>query len=107
MLVHPTVPATSVTELIQLAKSRPGKINFGYVVEPWWGILAPAGTPKTIVTRLSTEIAGIVKTRQMKETFAQHGAEPIGDTPAQFAELINAEIKKWAKVAKEAGVQVE
>ncbi|MBI3041520.1 MAG: tripartite tricarboxylate transporter substrate binding protein [Betaproteobacteria bacterium] len=78
-----------------------------YVVEPWWGVLAPAGIPKSIVAKLNRGIVGILQTPQTKAVFAHHGAELIGDTPAQFAERIKAEMEMWAKVVKESGVRVE
>jgi tripartite-type tricarboxylate transporter receptor subunit TctC len=79
----------------------------GYSAEPWWAILAPAKTPRPIVSKLNADIVAALRTPQIRESFAQHGAEPIGDTPEQFADRIQTEISKWAKVVKDAGVRVE
>jgi len=79
----------------------------GYEVEIWYGVLAPAGTPSTIVRRLSAEIAKLLVTDEIKERFAGQGLEPRGGTPQQFGEYIKREIPKWASVAKAAGLQPE
>ncbi len=79
----------------------------GFEVNSWSGILAPAGTPNEIVTRLNTEIARIMREKQTRERLYSFGAEPIENTPAEFAAYINSEIVKWAKVVKGAGIRVE
>jgi tripartite-type tricarboxylate transporter receptor subunit TctC len=79
----------------------------GFEVNSWSGILAPAGTPPEIVTRLNTEIARIMREKQTRERLYSFGAEPIDNTPAEFAAYINSEIAKWAKVVKSAGIRVE
>ena len=78
----------------------------GYEVSPSMGVLAPAGTPEEIVTRLSSEIAKIVHMPDVKARFHSDGKEPIGSSPQQFAAYIKAEIGKWAKVVKSAGIEV-
>jgi tripartite-type tricarboxylate transporter receptor subunit TctC len=78
-----------------------------YEALQWYGLLAPAGTPPPIVTRLQTEIAHALKLPDVKERLAADGAEPVGSTPAEFAALIRSEIEKWAKVAKAANIQAE
>lgn len=194
LTVHPSVPANSVKELIALAKSRPGQLNYGsfgsgtaahlagelfktmaginmlhipykggppgltallggeidilfypvFLVEPflktgrlrvlaateskrssalpalptiaeaglpgyevtqWYGLLAPAGTPREIVTRLNTEIAKIVKMPEVKQRFNQ--LELISSTPEEFDGFIKAEIAKWTKVIKDAGIRID
>jgi tripartite-type tricarboxylate transporter receptor subunit TctC len=79
----------------------------GFEVNSWSGILAPAGTPNDIVTRLNSEIARIMREKQTRERLYSFGAEPIDNTPAEFAAYINSEIAKWAKVVKAAGIRVE
>ncbi len=193
LLVHPSVPAKSVKELIALAKSKPGQINYasvgigsgfhlgmemfkrmvgidmthvpykgsaasltamlsgevsvafdttstatpyikagklralgvsgpkrspempdlptiaeagvpGYEATGGFGILAPAGTPKEIVTKLNAEIMKILHMPDVKERFFDVGAEISDNTPEQFAALVKADIAKWAKVIKEANI---
>ncbi len=79
----------------------------GFEVNSWSGILAPAGTPNEIVIRLNAEIARIMREKQTRERLYSFGAEPIDNTPAEFAAYIHSEIAKWAKVVKAAGIRVE
>jgi tripartite-type tricarboxylate transporter receptor subunit TctC len=80
----------------------------GYEVSSWQGILAPAGTPPAIVDRLYAECAKALKMPDVIERLAtQGGNELIGSTPAQFAALIKAEIAKYGKVIKAAGIRIE
>ena len=193
LLLHPSVPANSVKELIALAKSKPGQINYssvgigtafhlamemfksmagidlvhvpykgaaasltallsgevtvafdalltttphvkagrlkalavtgvkrapelpnlptmaeaglpGYLVMGGFGVFAPAATPKEIVTKLNAEIVKILHMPDVRERFFGLGAEPVGNTPEQFAAIIKSEIAKWAKVIKDANI---
>ena len=79
----------------------------GYEVSGWYGILAPAGVPKPIVARLNAELTGILQDASMREMLARDGAEPRSSTPEEFAQIISADIVKWAKVVKAAGIKVE
>jgi tripartite-type tricarboxylate transporter receptor subunit TctC len=79
----------------------------GYVVNNWYGILAPRGTPKEIVAKLNAEIVKILKMPDVKESLSAQGAEPFTSTPQQFAVYIKEETEKWAKIIKYSGVQVE
>ena len=193
---HPSVPARSVRELIQLAKSRPGQVTYGtggtgtgghltmelfklttgvdvlhvpyrgvgpalidvlggqislMVASPissqphikagrlrgiavtgarrspalpevptmiesglprfesttWFGVLAPAGTPPAVVSRLHAEIAKVLQQPATREQISSLGADPSGSTPEEFAAHIKAEIAKWAKVVKAADIKPE
>ncbi len=79
----------------------------GYEAIQWFGLLAPAGTPGPIVERLQAETAKILETPTMKARLALEGAEPIGNSPAEFSALIKAEMAKWSQVAKAAGINPE
>jgi tripartite-type tricarboxylate transporter receptor subunit TctC len=79
----------------------------GYDSGAWFGLLAPAGTPKDIVNRLAAETQRILKLPDVHERIAALGAEPVGSTPEQFAAHIKSEIAKWAKVIKEANVELQ
>jgi tripartite-type tricarboxylate transporter receptor subunit TctC len=73
----------------------------------WYGLLAPAGTPHSIVTRLQAEVSRALQTPEVQERLAADGAEPVGSTPAEFAALIKTELDKWAKVARAANIRPE
>ena len=79
----------------------------GFEVTSWNGVLAPAGTPKEIETRLNNEIVKALKMPDVHEKLSGLGADPVGNTPEQFGAFIQAEIKKWAKVIKESGARVD
>lgn len=79
----------------------------GVVVTPWWGIVAPAGTPRDIIVRLNTEIIAILQTQEMKDLVAKFGADPVGNTPEQFAVFIDEEILKWTTAIKEIGLRAD
>ena len=194
LVIHPSVPANSVADLIALAKSKPGQINFasagsggpthmagemlktmaridiihvpfkgnaaaltdlvagrvqmmfsnlltsvphvragrlralaitsvkrspqapdlptvaesgvpGYDLTPWYGIFAPAGTPRSVVARLNREVGAILSAPDMKERFRTQGVDLTTSSPEELAALIRAEIPKWRKVVKESGAQ--
>jgi tripartite-type tricarboxylate transporter receptor subunit TctC len=79
----------------------------GYEVHAAFGVLAPAGTPPAVVSRLRDEIVKLIGTAEMKDILAGQGADPIGDTPQQFAGALKKEVEKWAVVVKQSGAQVD
>lgn len=196
IVLHPSLPATSVRELIALAKARPGELNFGsagngspnhlalelfktmagvkmvhipykgsgqvigdllagqvqlaslgfpvatphvksgklraiavtsierspllpgiptvseaglpgFNVTSWYGVFAPAATPKDLVGRLNAEIAGVVASPDVRQRLAVMGAEPAAGEPGQFARYVREEIAKWAKVVKDSGAKLD
>jgi tripartite-type tricarboxylate transporter receptor subunit TctC len=196
VLVHPSVPARNLKELVQVARANPGKLNYGsggvgttthlapellmsmtktkmvhvpykgsglallglisgqvdvlvmavpaaaeqvkagkaralaivsekratplpnvptakesgfenFVVDIWYGVLAPAGTPQSIVARLNSEINKALASPDLKEKLVTAGIQPLGNTPEQFASFIRSETVRYAKVIREAGIKPE
>ena len=79
----------------------------GYETSTWGGVLAPVGTPKDIVAKLNAEFNRDLNLPDVRKKLADAGIEPAGGTPQQFADFIQAEMQKWAKVAKDARVEPE
>lgn len=70
----------------------------------WVGMLAPAGTPADIVTRINAEIAAVSKLPEVRERLASEGTEAYTVSPAQMAEILRTETEKWARVVKAANI---
>ncbi len=79
----------------------------GYEVSPWYGLLAPAGTPREVVARLGAEVSRIVRAAEMKEKLAVQGAEVAGGSPEEFGAVIQADSLTWSRIVKDAGIRVE
>jgi tripartite-type tricarboxylate transporter receptor subunit TctC len=79
----------------------------GYDAGVWYAFLAPAGTPREIVSKLNTEIIRALNHPEMKVVLSRAAIEPIGSTPEELTKFMKVEIAKWAKVVKEANVQVD
>jgi len=79
----------------------------GYDITTWFGLLAPAGTPRDIVNRLNGVIVAIVADPEMKNYLIGQGVDPVTDTPEQFAAHIKSEVPKFAKIVKAAGITPE
>ena len=73
----------------------------------WYALLAPAATPKAVVTQLNDEVTRILRAPELAERYAGLGLEPVGNPPEQTAAYINTEVAKWAKVVKAAGISAD
>ena len=94
--------ASSMPQVPAIAETVPG-----YEVLNWWGILAPAGTPAAVVTKLNGALVGMLRDADVQDTLAREGIDRAGTSPAEFGAYIRAEIAKWTKVARETGVQLD
>lgn len=79
----------------------------GFEAALWLGILAPAGTPQPIVERLHRELAAIVATPEFRTLMDKNGAEPVSNTPEQFAAMIRQEVERYTKVVKAVGIKLD
>jgi tripartite-type tricarboxylate transporter receptor subunit TctC len=79
----------------------------GYEMSIWWGVLAPAGMPSTVVDKLYSEIAAILQQADSQQRLAAEGAEPSPLSSAAFTRLLTAEVAKWQRVAREAGIKAD
>ena len=78
-----------------------------FEVTTWYGVLAPAGTPRSIVMRLNGELVKIMHSPELKEKLAATGTDPLTSTPEEFAAYIKSEIAKWGDVIRKAGVKAD
>lgn len=79
----------------------------GYESTVWFGILAPAGTPKDIVARLNTEMVKIIRSPEIADRFAKAGVDPVGSSPEEFGSFLRAEVARWAKVVQDANIKAD
>jgi tripartite-type tricarboxylate transporter receptor subunit TctC len=77
----------------------------GYTAASWYGLFAPAGTPKDILDTLSREIVKIMRVPDIRDRFANDGFEPAGYAPAEFSKFLREELVKWARVVTSAGIK--
>ena len=77
----------------------------GYEATQWFGVLAPAGTPRPIIDRLNTEIVKLLKSPDVRDRLIADGTDPAPTTPEEFGAYIKSETEKWTKVIKAAGIK--
>jgi tripartite-type tricarboxylate transporter receptor subunit TctC len=102
--------AVGGTKRSRVAPEIPTFAESGYPdfdVDFWYGVLAPAATPREIIAKLNQDITEILNTPEIRETLSNQGLEPVTSTPEQFAELIRTDLARWAKVIKSAGITAE
>ncbi|WP_026434755.1 tripartite tricarboxylate transporter substrate binding protein [Acidovorax sp. JHL-9] len=79
----------------------------GYEAMSWFGMFAPAATPKPVLDKLTGALAKVLANPEVKKKIADQGGEPVNETPAQFATFIKSESAKWGKVVKESGASLD
>jgi tripartite-type tricarboxylate transporter receptor subunit TctC len=95
---------------VQALPEVPTIVEAGFpnlVVEDWVGFLVKAGTPNEIVARLNTAINKALATQKVRESFAKLGADPAGGTPAEYGNLVNAQLAHWSKVVTDSGIKLQ
>ena len=70
----------------------------------WWGLMAPAGTPKSIVDRVAAEVSDATRDAEIVERLTAFGVDPLGNSPAEFSAMVRADIELWAHAVKLAGL---
>jgi tripartite-type tricarboxylate transporter receptor subunit TctC len=95
-------PSALLPGVPTVAATVPGYESIGLIV-----IMAPAKTPAAIVTRLNQEVVRYIRQANVRDMFLSAGAEVVADTPEQFANFIKADVAKWTRVIKEAGIRIE
>jgi len=79
----------------------------GFASSAWFAVVAPPSTPAPIVAKISADIAAAIKDPDVRKRFADLSAEPVGDTPAEAAAFMRADVERWNKVIKAANVRLE
>jgi tripartite-type tricarboxylate transporter receptor subunit TctC len=79
----------------------------GFEAVTWFGLLAPAGTPKEVIAKVNAEFNKALKQPELSKRLSDEGANPVGGTPEQFAALIRDETTRWGKVVKESGAKID
>jgi tripartite-type tricarboxylate transporter receptor subunit TctC len=100
--------AVSGNRRLELLPDVPTVMEAGiaqYVSLQWYGLLAPAGTPLAVIQTINREMVKALQSKDIKDKLASEGAEPVGSTPAEFANLIKNDFDKWSKVAKSSGIE--
>ena len=77
----------------------------GYEAATWFGLFAPAATPRDIIVKLNAESVGALNVPEVKDRMAAQGLFVVANTPVQFSAFLKTEIPRWAKVVKDAGVK--
>jgi tripartite-type tricarboxylate transporter receptor subunit TctC len=79
----------------------------GFEANTWYGLLAPAGTPSPVISRLNNEVNRALASKEVRERLASEGGDVLGGSPAQFAAFLAAEHAKWERVVRESGAKVD
>src|SRR4029077_7482227 len=79
----------------------------GFEISPWWGLFAPAGTPREVIARLNAETVRILALPEIKANYANLGMTAVSGTPEKFSGYVQEEIVRWAKVVKASGARAD
>jgi tripartite-type tricarboxylate transporter receptor subunit TctC len=79
----------------------------GYEASSWFALLAPAGTPRSIVMTLNAEALAALQLKEVQESLSRQGLDPTGTTPAEADAYLRSEIAKWTRVVREAGIRAD
>lgn len=79
----------------------------GFELSPWFGLLAPAGTPAAVVRKINADVAEVLRDKEAQDKFAAAGAEPYVTTPEQFSRVLLEDIRKWSQVVKTSGARID
>ena len=79
----------------------------GFVVTPWWGVFAPAGTPKPVIEKLHRDIVGVLNLKEVRDFFAAQGTDVIANTPEEFARYVRGEAARWGEVVRASGATAD
>ena len=94
--------STALPDLQSIGETVPG-----YEMTSWNGVLAPAGTPPAVISRLHTTLVETLRTPSVREALAKVAVDPFGNSPEEFAQSLRADLAKWSKVIKAAGIKPE
>jgi len=79
----------------------------GFELSPWFGLLAPAGTPEAVVRKINADVAEALRDKDLLEKFAAAGADPYLTAPEQFARILQDDIQKWSQVVRTSGAKID
>jgi tripartite-type tricarboxylate transporter receptor subunit TctC len=79
----------------------------GIDVNPWFGLLAPAGTPAAVVQRINADVNALLATAEVRERFAASGADVLSSSPERFADTMREDLARWARVVRESGARID
>lgn len=100
--------AVTGSKRLDILQDVPTVIEAGvpnYVALQWYGLVAPAGTPQSVIQAINAEMIKALQSKEIKEKLAAEGAEPVGSSALEFANLIKGDYQKWSDVAKRAGIE--
>jgi len=99
--------STALPQLPTVAEAGLPGFDRGFDISTWYGLWAPAGTPREVVARLGSEVAAIVRQPAVRDRLLALGAEPVGNAPDEFAAFNRSELAKWARIVKQSGAKVD